>query len=251
MRNAAILLTANEADCPLFLNRLEKKKDLLLHLPLEKYESYLEDEVAGSLPGRLEEFVFVVHGNVRNARYFLQWAEEHGLLDECKNKIHLTSDPDSSAILEKYSLPAIMPREFAKGIDIIEFMLRISKDGAVLYPTSDSHTDEIPGLLKELEMPVTEFTVCRERSISDKELKSYRNQLLTEKIGMVLFHNRSSIKRIKLAFPKLDLHQTRNVAADKGIAEKMEKENIPVHTIADGTWLSMVDVVTEHNPFDV
>src|SRR5690625_5566786 len=48
--------------------------------------------------------------------------------------------------------------------DILEFLLRISTQGNVLYPTTDQHTEEIPGLLKELKMGVTEFTVCAERS---------------------------------------------------------------------------------------
>ena len=247
MSKAKVLLTANEANCPLFLNRTKNIKDQLHHFPLEIYEHYVERDVAEYLSERLHEFVFVVYGNIRNARNFLRWAEEKGLLDECKNRIHLVSDPATSALLEKYSLPAIMPREFAKGIDIMEFMLRISTGGTVLYPTSDSHTEETPGLLKELEMPVIEFTVCRERSLSDEELKNYRERLVCNEIGTVLFHNRSSIKRTKLAFPDLDLHQTKNIAADKGIAEQMEKEQIPVHELANGSWLSLADVVMDEN----
>lgn len=243
MSRANTLLASNEADCQLFLERTKTVSDQLLQLPLEKYEYFVEEEVAESLRKRLDEFVFIVYGNTRNARYFLQWAEKKGLLDECKNRIHLVSDPATSALLEEYSLPAIMPREFAKGIDIIEFMLRISTEGAVLYPTSDSHTEEIPGLLKELEMPIMEFTVCRERTLTEDELKNHREMLASSGVETVLFHNRSSVKRIELAFPDLDLHQTKNIAADNGIAEQMEKQKIPVHEVANGTWLSLADVV--------
>ena len=245
MSKASILLTANNADCPQFLNRLAEIKELLLHLPLEKYEHFVKDEDSRILAKKMREFVFVVYGNVRNAHHFLQWAEENNRLDECKNRIHLVTDPATSALLEKYSLPAIMPREFAKGIDLVEFMLRISKEGTVLYPTTDFHIEEIPGLLKELEMPVTEFTVCRERTLTDTELQSYRNNIQATDIETVLFYNRSSIKRIQLAFPKLDLYQTKNIAADMGVAEFMEKEKIPVSDTANGTWLSLGDVVLE------
>ncbi len=243
MSISKVLLTANLADCQLFLNRTEMIKDRLLHLPLEKYEHYVEEEIAAGVGERIDEFVFVVHGNIRNARNFLRWAGESDLLEDCKNLIHLVSDPASSALLEEHSLPAIMPLKFAKGIDIIEFMLRISTEGAVLYPTSDSHTEEIPGLLKELEIPVMEFTVCRERTLTDDELKSYRMQLNNTEVSAVLFHNRSSVKRIKLAFPNLDLHRTKNIAADNGIAEQMEKEQVPVQELAGGSWLSLAEAV--------
>lgn len=243
MSRAYTLLAANEADCQLFLNRTKRLNDRLLHLPLEKYEYYVEDEISARVREKFDDFVFVAHGNIRNARNFLRWAEKSELLEACKNRIHLVSDPATSALLEEYSLPAIMPREFAKGIDIIEFMLRISTEGAVLYPTSDSHTEEIPGLLKELEMPVMEFTVCRERTLTEDELKNHREKLTSSGVETVLFHNRSSVKRTKLAFPDLDLHQTKNIAADNGIAEQMEKQKIPVHEVANGTWRSLADVV--------
>ncbi|HMB42224.1 MAG TPA: uroporphyrinogen-III synthase [Balneolaceae bacterium] len=243
MNKAAILLTANKADCPHFLSRLKEISNLLLHLPLEKYDHFVEGEEGRILAEKMREFVFVVYGNVRNAHHFLQWAEEENRLEECKNRIHLVTDPATSGLLEKYSLPAIMPREFAKGIDVIEFMLRISTEGAVLYPTTDSHTEEIPGLLKELEMPVTEFTVCRERTLTDTELQNYRKNIQASEVETVLFHNRSSVKRIKLAFPDLNLHQTKNIAADRGVAEFMEREKIPVAVTASGTWLSLSDVV--------
>jgi hypothetical protein len=243
MKKSAILLTANKADCQHFFKKTETISDLILHLPLEKYEHHVESEISGIVTEKLGDFVFVVHGNYRNAQHFLRWAEENNLIDECKNRIHLATDPDTSALLETYSLPAIMPREFAKGIDVIEFMLRISTEGAVLYPTSDSHTEEIPGLLKELEMPVTEFSVCRERTITADELKKYREATETKGVKTVLFHKRSSITRIKLAFQNLDLHQTTNIAADKGVAEYLERENIPVTQTANGTWLSLSDVV--------
>ncbi len=248
MNKAAILLTANKADCPHFLSRLKEINNLLLHLPLEKYEHYVEGEESRITAEKLDEFVFVVYGNLRNARHFLQWAEENNRLDECKNRIHIVTDPATSDLLEKHSLPAIMPREFAKGIDVIEFMLRISTEGSVLYPTTDSHTEEIPGLLKELEMPVTEFTVCRERTLTGDELQKYRKNLQNSEVETILFHNRSSLRRIKLAFPDLDLHQTKNIAADRGVAEFMEKEKIPVAETASGTWLSLSDVVL--NKFD-
>jgi len=245
MTRAYTLLTANEADCQLFLERAKILSDQLLHLPLEKYEYFVEEEVAESLRKRLDTFVFIIYGNIRNAGYFLDWAKEEELLDDCKKRIHLVSDPATSALLEEHSLPAIMPREFAKGIDIIEFMLRIFAEGAVLYPTSDSHTEEIPGLLKELEMPVMEFTVCRERTLIEDELKNHREKLASSGVETVVFHNRSSVQRIKLAFPDLNLNQTKNIAADNGIAEQMDKQKIPVHEVANGTWRSLADVVMD------
>mgnify|MGYP000538782809 CR=1 FL=1 len=58
MSKASILLTANNADCPQFLNRLAEIKELLLHLPLEKYEHFVKDEDSRILAKKMREFVF-------------------------------------------------------------------------------------------------------------------------------------------------------------------------------------------------
>ncbi|MEX0647630.1 MAG: hypothetical protein WEA56_15280 [Balneolaceae bacterium] len=243
MSSESILFTANEdLAAPLFQFDAVKKTGLL-HLPLETYEYYPEPEEGAVIQDKLDDFAFVVHANLRNARYFLQWVEERHLLKQVQQRVNLAADEPTAVFLEDKEIPAILPRKDAKPIDVLEFLLRISRDGSTLYPTTDQKTGEIPGLLQELEMPVNEFTICRETSVPPVKLEKYRKRVISADVKSVLFHNRTSILRIRKAFPELDLSSIQRIAGSKGVAEKLKEEGLEADVQAHGSWASIAGVL--------
>lgn len=243
MSFSSVLITANEdSAAPLF----EAKKNSnipFIHLPLEHFSYKVDPEESRLVEQSLSNYAFIIHGNLRNSRYFLQWVIEAGLLDEIRESVHLAIDKPTSEILEEYGIPAIMPRVNAKPIDVLEFMLRISREGASLYPTTSQKTEEIPGLIKELEMPVDEFSVCQEVTIDPEKLNQYRKKIEKEKPEAILFHNRSSVVRIKNAFPDLNLSNVTCIAGSAGVTQKMKEEEINVDVQAHGSWESVLKIL--------
>src|SRR5690625_7778084 len=94
-----------------------------------------------------------------------------------RSNIHLLKNQSEADMLEESGIPAILPRDGASAIDMLEFMLRISQQAAVLYPCAEESSEEIPGLLQELEMPVTEFTACRSAPMNREAVDKRTAQL--------------------------------------------------------------------------
>jgi hypothetical protein len=236
-----ILITAgSDIAAPLF--------DLIgdsLHLPLEQFEYFTDPDSDRALNEVLDSFTFIIYGNLRNARYFLEWAQSKGKISSVQKRINLVHDRVTASFLEKEGIPAILPRENARPIDILEFLLRISKEGSTLYPTTDNHTEEMPGLLQELEMPVSEFTVCREVTVSGELLAEYRRKISEEQFYSILIHNRSSLTRIKTAFPDLNLSEYKLIAGSQGVADKLAEEGLEPDARAHGTWQSIAKVLED------
>lgn len=240
-----ILLTADKDIAAPFLEMEAVQNRNLLHLPLEKFTYNPNREEAGELKNRLPEFSFIIHGNLRNTRFFVEWIKDEGLQKEVMNCVNIVLDKPSSIYLESHGIPAIQPREPAKPIDILEFMLRISKEGYTLYPTSENKTEEMPGLLKELEMPVAEFTVCKEVTLDEKELNAYREKLKSTTPDTVILHNRSAYIRVKTAFPELDLKSVNIVSGSLGLTEMLEEDGLEPDYLAKGSWASLAKVLNE------
>src|SRR5690625_2662676 len=137
----------------------------LLHIPLERTRYHTFEEEEKLIAGSLNEYTFTIYGGLKNAHYFLKYVEQQHLEKQVLNQIHLVTDHPTRRFLEENGIPAILPRERVKGIDILEFLLRISTQGDVLYPTTDQHTEEIPGLLNELKRSEERRVgkECRER----------------------------------------------------------------------------------------
>jgi len=216
-----------------------------LHLPLEHYEYFIEPGSDSALSEALDQITFIIYGNLRNARYFLEWVESQGKLGSVQKKINLVHDRAAASFLEKESIPAILPRENARPIDILEFLLRISKEGSTLYPTKDNRTEEMPGLLQELEMPVSEYTVCREVTVSGELLAEYRKKISEKQFDSILIHNRSSLTRMKTAFPDLNLSEFKLIAGSQGVAEKLAEDGLEPVVRAHGTWHSIAMAIQE------
>jgi uroporphyrinogen-III synthase len=219
--------------------------DKVLHLPLQHFIAHLNPEENRIIKSTLNDFTFIIHGNLRNARYFVEWMQQNDQLADVQNRINLAIDKPTSEYLESKKIPAVLFRENGKPIDVLEFMLRISKQGTTLYPTTDNKTEEMPGLLKELEMPVSEFTVCKETTISEDRLNEYRERVSKANLDAILFHNRSSITRIKTAFPELNFDHYKLISGSPGVTEKLREEGHLADIEADGSWRSIADVIEE------
>ncbi len=237
-----ILFTANKDIASPFLEMETVKTEQYLHLPLENYHYRVADEESEQVKHHLEEIAFIIHGNLRNTRYFIRWMREHSQEEAVQNCVNLVLDQSTADFLEAEGIPVILPRPDAKPIDILEFMLRISKEGQTLYPTSEQKTEEMPGLLIELDMPVAEFSVCEEKPLDEKQLEMYRKQVASTQLKAVLLHNRSSYIRCKTAFPGLDFSGLDVIAGSKGVAELLRDEGIKPACQALGSWRSIAEV---------
>jgi uroporphyrinogen-III synthase len=234
-----LLVTAHADDASPLLQ--SEFKSRLIHLPLEEYNYGVEQEQALALDESFENFEFIIHANKRNTAYFLNWLEENGQTERAKKRINMTGDSHAADLLEKAGIPAIVPKPDARPIDILEFMLRISRSGGVLYPCPEGSAEEMPGLLHELEIPVSEFYVCKPATLPAETLSRYRESIKNNPLDAVLFHSRGSIIRVQTAFPELDLDSVTKIAASAGVSWKMRKEGLEPDYEAGGTWRSVVE----------
>lgn len=245
-RYRTALFTANKDVAVSFLKKIDKSDGWqLLHLPLENYSYSVHIEEEELVMEQLDSFSFIIHGNLRNARYFIQWAKESNALEQVRNIVHLVPNQATVDFLAEFEIPAVMPREEARPIDIIEFMLRISREGTVLYPTTDQRDEEVPGLLKELEMPVVEFQVCKEETLPSKLLEEYRNQISNNSFDSVIFHSRSSVTRTQTAFPDLDLATVECISSGQTVTQKLQESEIEPSIEARGSWRSLLTILNE------
>ena len=240
-----ILFTADKDTSAPFLIMEKMQKKEFLHLPLEQYKYRVSEEESKQIQNHMDEIAFIIHGNLRNAIYLTEWMKQNSMQEQVRRCVNIVLDKPTAEYLEEHDIPAIQPREPAKPIDILEFMLRLSKEGNTLYPTTGNKTEEMPGLLKELQMPVAEFSVCEEVTLEEDVLKDYKSEVGKNPINIVLLHNRSSYIRVKTAFPDLDLSAKTVVAGSLGAAETMEKEGLKPDYLAKGSWASIAKVLDE------
>lgn len=240
------LFTANEDVAASFLNVIRESQGWeLLHLSLENYSYAIDMDEEEMISEQMNSFSYIIHGNLRNARFFIQWATEMSTLEEIRNIVHLVPNQTTVDFLDRYNIPAVMPREDARAIDIIEFLLRITREGTILYPTTDAKDEEVPGLLKELEMPVIEFQVCKEDSLESKMLEDYRQKAYSADVDTVIFHSRSSVTRIKAAFPDLDFNALECISSGQAVTEKLLESNISPALEARGSWRSLLSILRD------
>lgn len=239
------LFTANEDVAASFLHEINKSTGLqLLHLPLENYSYAVDLEESEPISRKLDSFSFIIHGNLRNTRFFIQWANKHNAVHLVQNTVNLVTNQAAVDFLAEYSIPGVMPRKDAKPIDIIEFLLRISREGSVLYPSTDKKDEEVPGLLKELELPVVEFQVCKEESLKPETLSTYRKKVHHSELEAIIFHSRTSVNRILTAFPELDFSSIDCVSSGQAVSQKLLKSNITPALEANGSWRSLLKILT-------
>lgn len=243
MDTVSILVTADRNfAAPLRFGRLPEHLNLRF-CPLERYFFAASKNDGNRVKEMFGNFTFIHYSNLRNARFFFEWAERNQMAAEIPQKINLAVNTPTSKFLEEKGIPAIRPAENARAIDILEFILRISREGQVLCPACNQKPEELPGLLTELEMPVTEFAVCKEAAPDPDFLKDFKKQYGQEEIDAVLFHNRSSVVRTKAAFPGLNFSALKLISAAAGVTEKMAEEGIEPDLEASGSWNSVFSVL--------
>lgn len=245
MSDQKLLITVPSQVCGDMKYFLEESAGRLVHTPLESYTYSTEKLASNLLKDNLQNFAFVVYGNLLNATYFEEWVSETKCLEEVRNLVHLTLDQPTSDFLELHGIPAIQPRENAKPIDILEFMLRISREGKTLYPSCANKAEEMPGLLEELEMEVAEFTVCEEVGLTQEELEELRGRVSQTNINAVLFHNRSAVTRTFAAFPDLNFKKMEVYSGSAGVTEHLISKGIEPHYEAEGSWHSIEQLIHE------
>lgn len=214
-----------------------------VHLPLESFSVRNDHSFNAQFKSALNEICFISYENLRNAFFFLKWCDINGFRNHLSQIVHLCMDPATAEFLEKESIPAILPRTDAKPIDLLEFIFRISKEGAVLSPGTKNRKQELPGLLQELELPFIEFDVCEEERISPDTVISYQKFISENKPDIILFHSKSSVNRTEAAFPELISDSVIRIAANAGTAQKLNKKGYQTDEIANGTWQSVVEQV--------
>ncbi|MDX1590687.1 MAG: hypothetical protein R3283_01915, partial [Balneolaceae bacterium] len=217
----------------------------ILHVPLESYSAWIDKELESEVTKRMDEFKFVLHGNLRNTRFFTNWMNKQKLAEKFRKMVHLAVDAPTAAHLESAGLPAIQPKQEGKAIDVLEFMLRISREGLSLYPAIEGEQEELPALLGELDLPVVEFTVCREDRVSESDLKTFRNQVDKEEFSHILIHNRGALTRIRTAFPGLNLKKSGLISGSPGVTTRLIEEGLEPLREASGTWISIREILND------
>lgn len=243
MSDSKLLITAPEHICGNMKRLLEAHSNDIIHAPLESYNVSVDRMASELLVKNVSNFSFVIYGNLRNAIYFEKWMTDHQLLTEFQNLVHFSLDNPTSEFLESVRIPAIQPRENAKPIDILEFMLRISRDGKTLYPSCSNRAEEMPGLLQELEMEVAEFTVCEEAGLESGEVERLREEISYEMPSSVLFHNRSAVTRTFAAFPDLNIKKLKIISGSAGVTQHLIDKGIEPHHEANGSWTSIEELI--------
>lgn len=242
--NRSVLLTAAKEDTETVKSGLKERDIKILHFPLERYVP-VETEAVQNTFEQIDNFENIVHGSKRNALFFVEKVQELDKLEEVRQRLNLAMDQNTADFLEEQGIAAVHPEAEGKAINLLEFMLRVRRMGKTLYPCGDKTSEDLPGLLQELDIPVEEVVLFTLEGPGDEDLKQYRKELAAEKPEAVIFHSRRSVNRTLAAFPDLDFSARKVLSADKAITDKLEKEGIEVTAQAGGNWESVIEKAEE------
>lgn len=237
--SSTVLLTAAEEDAGKIKKLLNSEEIELLHFPLERYEPVNDQSEIKETFDQLSQFENIIYGSLTNARYFMKQVNALGKIEPVRQRLNLTMDEETAAFLEDSGVPAVCTFAEGKSINLVEFMLRLRRMGASLYPCGAHRKEDIPGFLEELDIPVKELELFDLKGPEDNELQNYRNALSEKQPEVVIFHSRRSVNRTLAAFPELNFEGLRIISADKGISKKLSEKNIVVDDEAEGNWESI------------
>lgn len=250
-----VLLTAAAEDVEGTMEMLGDEDLEPLHLPLEHYVPLEDTGKLSETLGSLDRFGQVAYGSLRNARFFLEAVRAEGSVEQLRQRVNLARDARTAAWLEEQGIPAIRPHAGEDGndedaaspraIDLMELMLRLRRTGPTLYPCGKETPEELPGLLRELDMEVEELVLFENRGPGRDRLETYRRRLEERPPDAVVFHSRRSVVRTLAAFPSLDLERASVVSADTAITGKLEEEGVTADLEASGSWRSVVKRLAE------
>ncbi|GAA5522005.1 uroporphyrinogen-III synthase [Aliifodinibius salicampi] len=241
--NQVVLLTAATEDTEQVRKTLGENDISVLHCPLEHYELIEENDTITETLYELDQFENIVHGSKRNAQFFIETVKKHGVLEEARQQLNLALDQVTADYLEEEGIPAIHPHAEGKAINLMEFMLRVRRIGDTLYPCGDKTAEDLPGLLRELDIPVQELVLFTLEGPGESKLEEFRKSVSEQEPTSVIFHSRRSVNRILAAFPDLHFQSMHIVTGDKAVTEKLEKEGIQTDEQAEGSWRSIIETI--------
>ena len=235
----SVLLTAAKEDTEVFRSKFEHEPISILHYPLERYQS-LEDngDILDALE-KLEEYENIVHGSKRNAQFWIEWLQEFDKMEEARNQLNLALDQHTADYLEEQGIPAVHPHAEGEAINLLEFMLRIKRIGKTLYPCGDKTAEDLPALLRELDIEVDELVLFTLEGPEESKLEDYRKDIAAHQPEFVIFHSRRSVNRTLAAFPNTDYEDAYVISGDQAVTDKLEKEDITADHQAKGSWDSI------------
>lgn len=236
-----VLLTAALEDSEEIRQLFASKEAELLHFPLERYVPVEDKSDIKETFSQLSEFENIIHGSLRNARFFIREVESFGNIKTVRKILNLTLDEETATFLEESGIPAVCTYAGGKSINLVEFMLRLRRMGATLYPCGSHRSEEIPGFLEELDIPVRELKLFDLKGPEDSKLDAYRKRISESPPDTIIFHSRRSVTRTLAAFPDLNYESIRIISADKGISKKLLEKNISVDIEGEGNWESIAE----------
>lgn len=240
-----ILITAAKEDfepvVPLFQQQAKIEP---IHLPLEHYVSVQKQDRIRDELAKISEYENIVHGNVRNTRFFVEAIQKYEAVETTKNCLNLTLDESSAKLLEEAGIPAVCVKDGKKPIDMVEFMLRLRRLGPTLYPCGSHKSEDIPGLLTELDVPVNEFAIFELKGPGKEAISAFKKKLGERLPDVILFHSRRSVTRTLTAFPDLDLNKATIITADRAVTEKLKQKKVATDIEAEGSWNSILKKIS-------
>ncbi|MCW9707083.1 uroporphyrinogen-III synthase [Fodinibius salsisoli] len=237
----SVLLTAAVEDTEWFRAELQQQDVSLLHCPLEQYEALVKGSTISDTLNNLDQFENIVHGSKRNARFFIEKVKELDQLEVAREQLNLALNQQAADYLEQQGIPAIHPQAEGKAINLMEFMLRVRRLGETLYPCGDKTSEDLPGFLQELDIPVQELVLFTLEGPEEKDLQNYQKQLGENGPEVIIFHSRRSVNRILAAFSNLNYEQAHIIAGDQAVSDKLKQQEIEVDAQAKGSWGSILE----------
>jgi uroporphyrinogen-III synthase len=241
----SVLITAATEDTEIFRSNLEEQQLTLLHYPLERYEAVEDNSDILDTLELLDDFENIVHGSKRNAKFFVDAVKEYDKLDDARNQLNLSLNQHTADYLEEHGIPAVHPHSDGKAIDLLEFMLRIKHIGETLYPCGDKTAEDLPALLRELDVPVEELILFTLEGPEELDLQEYQKDIAAHDPEVIVFHSRRSVNRMLAAFPNLNFEKGHVISGDQAVSDKLGKQDIEVDTQAEGSWASVEEIVLD------
>lgn len=243
--NRSVLLTAAKEDTEVFRSALEEQQVDILHYPLERYEPIEGDQKILDTLEQLDQFENIVHGSKRNAQYFMERVREYDKFEIARERLNLALNQHTADYLEEEGIPAIHPHSEGEAIDLLEFMLRIRRIGATVYPCGDKTSEDLPALLQELDIPVEELVLFTLEGPREEKLEEYRENFAAHEPGIIIFHSRRSVNRTLAAFPNFDFNNAQIISGDQAVTDKLLKEGIETDVQAEGSWESVLEEIKD------
>lgn len=241
--SSIVLLTAAKQDSEVFRSQLTEHEISLLHYPLEKYKAVEDDETVRNTFEHLEEFENIAHGSKRNAQFFVEKVSQLDKWDQARERLNLALNQHTADFLEEAGIPAVHPHSEGEAIDLMEFMLRVQRIGKTLYPCGDKTTEDLPGFLQELDIPVQELVLFTLEGPGKDKLQHYQEDIASYEPDIIIFHSRRSVNRMLAAFPDLNYREEQIISGDQAVSEKLATEDIEPDIQAEGSWESILEKI--------